>query len=121
MKKSILVVDDSLSIREVVGEMLEKNNFNVYKAIDGKDALSFLDGREIHIILTDLHMPVMNGLELIKEVRKTKKYKHIPILFLTTETKKERKLEAKNAGATGWLIKPFDGDKLIKTIKRVLR
>lgn len=121
MKKSILVVDDSLSIREVVGEMLEKNQYNVYKANDGRHAMDMLDGREIHLILTDLHMPVMNGLELIKEVRKTKGYKHIPILFLTTETKKEKKQEAKNAGATGWLVKPFDGERLIKTLNRVLR
>ena len=107
MKKTILFVDDSYSIRESVGFILTELGFNIYKATDGQNAISFLDGREIDLIITDLHMPIMNGIELITNVRKTENYKRIPILLLTTETLKEKKLEAKKAGATGWLNKPF--------------
>lgn len=121
MKKNILVVDDSESIREIVSHTLKNNGFNVLSGNDGKDALKHFTGTNIHLVVTDLHMPVMNGIELIKEIRKMKKYEHIPILFLTTETQNKLKKEAKYAGATGWLIKPFDPEKLIKTINKVLR
>lgn len=121
MDKTILIVDDSYSIRESVSFLLTESGFNVFKAVDGKDALSFLDGRKIDLILTDLHMPVMNGIELISNVRKTENYKRIPILLLTTETLKQKKLEAKKAGATGWLNKPFEKQKLFNVINKVLR
>ena len=108
MNKTILIVDDSYSIRESIGFFLSESGFEIIKASDGKDALSVLDGRKIDLILTDLHMPIMNGIELISNVRKTENYKRIPILLLTTETLKAKKLEAKKAGATGWLNKPFE-------------
>ncbi len=121
MKKTILIVDDSYSIRESIGFLLSDSGFNVLKANDGQHALSFLDGRKIDLIVTDLHMPVMNGIELIINVRKTKDYARIPILLLTTETLKQKKLEAKSAGATGWLNKPFEKQKLFNVINKVLR
>lgn len=121
MTKTILVVDDSESIREVVSFTLEKAGHKVLKAIDGQDALKYLDGTDISLIITDLHMPIMNGIELIKKVRATEAYKRIPILFLTTESQKNKKLEAKAAGATGWIIKPFVPAKLIAAINKVLR
>ena len=121
MSKVVLVVDDLESIREMISHFLSNNGFEVIKANDGIDALTYTDGREIDLILTDLHMPKMNGIEFIKEVRQIEKYKYIPILFLTTETKMSTKMEAKKAGATGWLVKPFKEDKLIKVIKKVLR
>lgn len=121
MKKTILIVDDSFSIRESIAFMLMESGFEIIKAKDGKDALSFMDGRKIDLILTDLHMPIMNGIELITNVRKTKLYKRIPILLLTTERLKQKKLEAKKAGATGWLNKPFEKDKLLNVINKVLR
>ena len=121
MNKTILLVDDSYSIRESVGFLLSEYGFDIIKAIDGQNALSFLDGRSIDLILTDLHMPIMNGIELISNVRKTENYKRIPILLLTTETLKEKKIEAKKAGATGWLNKPFEKQKLFKVINKVLR
>ena len=121
MGKVVLVVDDSESILEIVSFTLENNDFEVLKAKDGKDALKHFDGANIDLLVTDLHMPVMNGIELIKEVRAMPEYKHIPILFLTTETQVAKKIEAKKAGATGWLIKPFNAEKLITTIKKVLR
>lgn len=119
--KTILIVDDSHSIRESIGFILSNYGFDVIKADDGKNACTFLDGRKLDLILTDLHMPNMNGIELIRYVRKTKDYLRIPILLLTTETLKEKKLEAKKAGATGWLNKPFEKQKLINVINKVLR
>lgn len=121
MSKNILIVDDSESIREVVKFTLENEGYNVMVGVDGQDALKFLDGSVIDLIITDLHMPVMDGIEFIKEVRQTDQYKRIPILFLTTESQAAKKMEAKNAGATGWIIKPFVPAKLIGALKKVLR
>ena len=121
MAKTILIVDDSESIREVVSFTLENEGFNVLIAVDGKDALKFLDGKEIDLIITDLHMPEMDGIELIKEVRQMSTYQRIPILFLTTESQATRKMEAKDAGATGWIIKPFVPAKLIAALNKVIR
>lgn len=121
MAKTILIVDDSASIREVVKFTLENAGFDVLVGVDGQDAQRFLDGRQIHLLITDLHMPNKNGIELIKDVREMDDYKRIPILFLTTESQKEKKMEAKAAGATGWLIKPFVPQKLLAAINKVLR
>lgn len=120
MAKSILIVDDSESIREVVKFTLENEGFNVLVGVDGKDALKHLTGDDIDLMITDLHMPVMDGIELIKEVRQMESYKMIPILFLTTESQTEKKMEAKEAGATGWIIKPFVPAKLIAAIHKVI-
>jgi two-component system chemotaxis response regulator CheY len=120
-EKKLLVVDDSSSIRELLKITLEAENYHVTLSVDGLDALNYLDGRHYDLIITDLHMPNMNGMELIGEIRKKEEYKYVPILFLTTETKADLKMQAKKEGATGWLTKPFDGDKLKRTIKRVLR
>lgn len=121
MNKTILIVDDSESIREVVSFTLENEGYSVLVAIDGKDALRFLDGKSIDLIITDLHMPEMDGIELIKEVRKMPNYQRTPILFLTTESQTSRKMEAKDAGATGWIIKPFVPAKLIAALNKVIR
>ena len=121
MENTILIVDDSESIIEVVKFTLENNGFNVISACNGKEALTKLDGKKIDLLLTDLHMPEMNGIELIREARKLDKYKSMPILFLTTESQAEKKLEAKEAGATGWIVKPFAPPKLLSAIKKVLR
>jgi two-component system, chemotaxis family, chemotaxis protein CheY len=121
MPKTILIVDDSESIREVVCFTLENEGYNVLSAVDGKDALRYLDGKAIDLIITDLHMPEMDGIELIKEVRKMTAYQRIPILFLTTESQATRKMEAKEAGATGWIIKPFVPAKLIAALNKVIR
>ena len=120
MEKTILIVDDSESIREVVSFTLENEGFKVKSGIDGNDALKHLNGDRIDLIITDLHMPVMNGIEFIKTVRKTNDYKMIPILFLTTESQIEKKMEAKEAGATGWIIKPFVPVKLIAAVRKVM-
>jgi two-component system chemotaxis response regulator CheY len=122
MAQTILIVDDSESIREVVSFTLENAGYNVLVGIDGKDALKFLDGKtEIDLLITDLYMPNMNGIELIKAVRDHDYYKRIPILFLTTESQRDKKMEAKDAGATGWIIKPFVPAKLLSALNKVLR
>jgi len=121
MKRTILIVDDSESIRKLVQFNLSKADFYVLVATNGQEALNYFKGNTIDLLITDLHMPVMNGLELIKEVRKIDQYKHIPILFLTTETQIAIKKEAKDAGATGWIVKPFEFEKLLFTIHKVLR
>ncbi len=120
MAKTILVVDDSESIREIVSFTLENEGYKVLIGNDGQDALKHLD-KPIDLILTDLHMPVMNGIEFIKMVRSNNEYKSTPILFLTTESQTTKKMEAKEAGATGWIIKPFVPAKLIEAINKVMR
>ncbi|HBX49893.1 MAG TPA: two-component system response regulator [Bacteroidales bacterium] len=124
MNKSILIVDDSESIREVVSFTLENAGYSVLISNDGKDALKFLDGRKIDLIITDLHMPEMDGISLIKEVRRNPDYTpytRTPILFLTTESQVEKKMEAKEAGATGWIVKPFVPAKLLEALNKVMR
>ena len=122
MAKTIVIVDDSESIREVVSFTLENAGYSVLVGIDGKDALKFFDGsNEIDLLITDLYMPNLNGIELIRAVRDNADYKRIPILFLTTESQREKKMEAKQAGATGWIIKPFVPAKLLSALNKVLR
>ena len=121
MGKTILIVDDSASIRAVVAFTLESAGYEVFAGEDGQDALKYLDGRKIDLMVTDLHMPNMDGLELIKIVRQMDTYKFIPILFLTTESQESKKLEAKQAGATGWIIKPFVPEKLLAVVEKVAR
>jgi len=121
MNKRVLIVDDSESIREVINYTLSNANYDVMAGIEGCDALRYLDGENISLIITDLNMPNKNGIEFIKEVRERKEYKFTPILVLTTESQAEKKLEAKAAGATGWIIKPFVTEKLLAVIQKVVR
>ena len=121
MKKRILFVDDSESIRELVGFSLEEAGFEVYKGINGADALEKIKDIEVDLVLTDLNMPIMNGIMLVQALRKEEKYKYLPILILTTETEQKKRVEAKDAGATGWIVKPFDKERLLKIINKVIR
>ncbi len=120
-EKKVVVVDDSQSIREAVSFMLRKRGFEVFTGVDGIDALKHFNGDNIDLVITDLHMPNMDGIGLIKEVRNNADYKRIPILVLTTESQTSIKLEAKKAGATGWIVKPFETEKLMATIRKVVR
>lgn len=121
MEKVVLIVDDSESIREVVLFTLENAGYNVLSACDGNDALKHLNGQHIDMILTDLHMPNLDGLGLIKEVRNRDKYRYTPILYLTTESQQSIKNEARTAGATGWIVKPFMPEKLIAAIAKIIK
>lgn len=119
--KNILIVDDSESIRELVGLTLESAGYKVHKGSDGLEAIQLLDGREINLVITDLNMPNMDGIQLIREIRKKNGYATIPILLLTTESQASKKEEAKSAGATGWIVKPFVQEKLLEVVKKVIR
>ena len=120
-KKNILIVDDSESIRELVALTLESSGYHVEKGVDGNDALRFLDGRDIALIITDLNMPNVDGIQLIRAIRSQQEYAMVPILMLTTESQTQKKEEAKAAGATGWIVKPFVQEKLIEVVKKVIR
>jgi len=117
---SILAVDDSASMRKMVSFTLEQAGFEVVQASDGQEALRVAGGKAVDLVLTDVHMPGMDGIELIKALRALPDYRHTPILTLTTESSAEKKAQAKTAGATGWIVKPFTPDKLIGTIKMLL-
>jgi two-component system chemotaxis response regulator CheY len=121
MSKKILVIDDSESMRVLVSIILESAGHEVQRAVDGVDALNFLDGRDFSLILTDLNMPNMDGISLITHVRKMDRYKAIPIVMLTTESLTSIKDQARSAGATGWIIKPFVADKLLAVINKLVR
>jgi two-component system chemotaxis response regulator CheY len=121
MKKTILIADDSESVREVVSFTLENAGYHVLSSVDGEDAMKHLNGSDIHLVVTDLHMPKMDGISLIREIRANESYKGVPILFLTTESQNSKKEEAKMAGATGWIVKPFMADKLLSAVQKVIR
>ncbi len=122
MAKNILIVDDSESIREVVGLALRDAGYNVIIAVDGQEGLKLLlENDNINLILSDLIMPVMDGITFLQEVRKLDRYKYLPMLMLTTESQEAKKIEAKKLGATGWIIKPFVKEKLLAVIKKVIR
>lgn len=116
---TILAVDDSASIRQMVSFTLEGAGYEVIQAHDGEEALGKAKSSQPDLVLTDVNMPKMDGITLIRELRKLPAYRHVPMLMLTTESSAEKKAEGKSAGATGWLVKPFDPEKLLATIQRV--
>jgi two-component system, chemotaxis family, chemotaxis protein CheY len=117
---SILAVDDSASMRKMVTFTLKNAGYDVEEAEDGVDALNKAQLRVFDCIVTDVNMPNKDGITLIKDLRALPDYKFIPMLMLTTESGMEKKMEGKAAGATGWIVKPFDPEQLIKTLKKVL-
>ncbi len=119
MSRTILAVDDSASMRQLVGFTLRGAGYTVIEASDGQDALEKLQA-PVNLVLTDLNMPRLDGLGLTRAIRATADYRYTPILLPTTESDPARKLEAKAAGATGWLVKPFQPEQLLATIKKVL-
>jgi len=121
MAQTILTVDDSASVRQMVGFTLKNAGYEVVEAVDGRDGLAKLSAGGIHMIITDLNMPGMDGIELIRKARAMAPYKFIPIILLTTESQDDKKKEGKKAGATGWIIKPFKPEQLLGVVKKVLR
>lgn len=116
----ILAVDDSASMRQMVCFTLKGAGHEVIEASDGEEALRVAKTKTFNLILTDVNMPKMDGIALTRELRKLPNYRFTPILTLTTESTPEKKLEGKNAGATGWIVKPFNPEQLVSTVKRVL-
>jgi len=120
MAKKIITVEDSTSLREMISFVLREAGYDVVEAKDGRDALAKMDGVPVDMIITDLNMPVMNGIELTRELRSTPTHKFTPIVFLTTESQAKKKEAAREAGATGWIVKPFKPEQLLKVVKKVL-
>ena len=121
MSKIIMTVDDSVSVRQMVGFTLRQAGYDVLEAEDGQDAVDKLEKATVHMVITDLNMPNMDGLELIRQLRAKSQYKFIPIVMLTTESQAEMKAEGKSVGATGWIVKPFKPEQLVAVVKKVLR
>ena len=119
--KTILTVDDSATMRQMVGFVLKGAGYEVIDAVDGRDALSRLNGREINLILSDINMPNMDGLEFTRQLRALPQYKFVPVVLLTTESHPEKKQEGKAAGATAWIVKPFNPEQLLVVVKKVVR
>jgi two-component system chemotaxis response regulator CheY len=120
MSKAVLAIDDSPSIRQMVSFTLKSAGYDVVEAADGMDGLAKAKSQGFSLVLTDQNMPRMDGLTLIKSLRGLPQYKATPILMLTTESSDAMKAQGRAAGATGWLVKPFDPSKLIEVVKKVI-
>ena len=120
MGKMIMTVDDSTSVRQMVSFTLKNAGYEVIEASDGQDALGKLSSAQVNMILTDLNMPIMDGIEFIRRVRSEGAHKFVPIVMLTTESQDTKKQEGKSAGATGWIVKPFKPPQLLAVVKKVL-
>jgi two-component system chemotaxis response regulator CheY len=121
MAKVIMSVDDSASIRQMVSFTLSDAGYQVLEAVDGKDALTKLGTATVDMLITDLNMPNMDGIELIKNVRAQAKHKFIPIIMLTTESQDSKKQQGKSAGASGWIVKPFSATQLVDVVKKLIK
>ena len=118
--RSILAVDDSASMRQMVSFTLRSSGYDVIEAVDGQDALDKIGERQVDLVLTDQNMPRMDGLTLIRQLRGRDRFKRTPILVLTTESSDEMKQAGRAAGASGWMVKPFDPARLLEVIGKVL-
>lgn len=117
---SILAVDDSTSMRQMVAFTLKGAGHEVTEAADGQEALNIAKAKKFDLVITDVNMPKMDGIKLTRELRSLPQFKFTPILTLTTESSADKKQAGKEAGATGWIVKPFNPDQLLATIKKVL-
>jgi two-component system, chemotaxis family, chemotaxis protein CheY len=119
MAKTILVVDDSSSLRQVVSIALKSAGYDVFEAADGKDALSKLTGQKVHLVVSDVNMPNMDGITFVKEMRKLPAYKFTPVIMLTTENQEAKKAEGQAAGAKAWMVKPFKPDQMLMAVSKL--
>ncbi|MCR4321813.1 MAG: response regulator [Candidatus Brocadiaceae bacterium] len=120
MVKRIMTVDDSASMRQMITFTLRDAGYDVVEAADGRDALTKLNASPVHMLISDVNMPNMNGFELVGQVRTNPAYRFIPIIMLTTESNDSKKQTGKSAGATGWIVKPFKPEQLLAVVKKVL-
>lgn len=121
MSKTVLIVDDSASMRQLVAFALQDAGYDVISAVDGKDALAKSNGSKVSMVVTDLNMPQMDGLELIRQLRTRPAYRFTPIVMLTTESQESKKQEGKKVGASGWIVKPFTPEQLIGVVKKFVK
>ena len=120
MAKTILVVDDSASLRQVVSIALKGGGYDVIEACDGKDALSKLDGQKIHLIISDVNMPNMDGISFVKAAKQLPAYKFTPVIMLTTEAGEAKKTEGQAAGAKAWVVKPFQPAQMLTAVSKLI-
>jgi two-component system chemotaxis response regulator CheY len=120
MGKTVLIVDDSASLRQVVGITLRGAGYEVVEASDGMDALTKLDGRKIHLIVSDVNMPNMDGITLVQTVKQLPGYRFTPVLMLTTESEDGKKAQGKAAGAKAWMVKPFQPDQMLAAVAKLV-
>jgi len=120
MAKTILIVDDSASVRQVVTIALKGAGYDVLDAVDGKDALSKLTGQKIHLIISDVNMPNMDGITMVTEIKKLPAYKFTPIIMLTTEGSDAKKKQGQAAGAKAWVVKPFQPEQMLKAVSMLI-
>ena len=118
--RKILAVDDSVSIRKSISFILGQEDFEVVEAENGADGLAKATADKFGLIITDINMPIMDGIQFIKELRNTTEHKFTPIIVLTTENQESKMQEGKAAGATGWIVKPFSSEKLIAVVKKII-
>lgn len=117
--KRILTIDDSKTIRDMLRLTLVDAGYEVFQAVDGEDGMNVLSRQEVDIVITDINMPKMDGYEVVRQIRSNPAYQEMPVLVLTTESEAEKKNVAREAGATGWMVKPFDPERLIATVRKV--
>lgn len=120
MSKTIMIVDDSASIRQVVGIALRGAGYQVLEACDGKDALGKLTGDKIHLIISDVNMPNMDGITFVKQVKQHPRYKFTPVIMLTTEAGKDKMAEGRAAGAKAWVVKPFQPPQMLDAVSKLV-
>lgn len=120
MAKTIMIVDDSASLRVVVGIALKGAGYDVIEGSDGKDALSKLTGQKVHLIVSDVNMPNMDGISFVKAVKQLPSYKFTPIVMLTTESQDAKKKEGQEAGAKAWVLKPFKPEQLLAVVQKLV-
>jgi two-component system chemotaxis response regulator CheY len=120
MAKTIMIVDDSASLRQVVSIALKGAGYDVIEGVDGKDALAKLDGRKIHLIVSDVNMPNMNGIEFVKAAKQLPAYKFTPVIMLTTESGESMKQEGQAAGAKAWVVKPFQPAQMLAAVSKLI-
>lgn len=120
MSKRIMVVDDSASLRQVVSIALKGVGYETIEACDGKDALKKLDGKKIHLVISDVNMPNMDGITFVKELKNNPSYKFTPVIMLTTESQEEKKSEGKAAGAKAWVVKPFQPQQMLDAVSKLV-
>jgi two-component system chemotaxis response regulator CheY len=120
MSKTIMVVDDSSSVRTVVKAALIGAGYSVIEGVDGKDAITKLTGQKVHLIISDVNMPNMNGIEMVKAIKQMPAYKFTPICMLTTESEQSKMAEGKAAGAKAWIVKPFQPPKLLDAVSKLI-
>jgi len=118
--RTILTVDDSTSMRQMVRATLQSAGYGVVEAADGQEALAFARGNAVDLVISDVNMPLLDGITLVQKLRELPTYRLTPLLLLTTESSQEKKMEGKKAGATGWIVKPFNPTQLLATLNRLL-